>query len=388
MKTWRLLIAPNAFKNSLDAKRAAEAMYRGFEKSRLRCTCECFPIADGGDGTGDLLVEKLGGVRVEATVDDPLGRKVRAGFGLIGGLIGRKGANAETAVIEMAAASGLRLLKPDELDPIRASTRGTGQLMKMALDKGVRKIMLAVGGSATVDGGIGILEALGVQFLDKEGRKLDASIGQLVGLEKIDVSGLDPRLKDCHIVILCDVNNKLLGTEGAARVFGPQKGASPEIVSKLDAALTRLRDIAVVETKRDMAAVRYGGAAGGVAAGLFAMLGAELVNGAEYFLQVTGFEASLNKADLVVTGEGSIDEQTLLGKGPYAVAMSAKTRHLPVVAIAGKIPDEISLAMAACFDAIFPIGNGAFTLDEAIRRSEQDLVRTATAIGDLLSLDH
>jgi glycerate kinase len=405
MKSMRLLIAPNAFKNSLKARAAAEAIRKGFEQSRLPCTCECFPIADGGDGTGELLVEKLGGSQVEGQVDDPLGRKVVASFGLIAtvkeGAGGNAVANAGTgvaggsgrpldvggsiAVIEMAAASGLHLLRQEELDPLRASTIGTGQLIRMALDRGVRQIMLAVGGSATVDGGAGILHALGIRFLDGKSQVLAPSPRELVALEKIDRSGMDARLSETRIVILCDVTNRLLGAEGAAQVFGAQKGAGPKDMPVLEAALTRLRDVALAATGKDMAAVQHGGAAGGVAAGLYALLDADLVNGAEYFLGITGFDKSLDKADLVITGEGSIDEQTLQGKGPYAVACHAKAKHLPMLAFAGMIPAEITPAMKESFDAILAIGRGCTSLEEAIRSTGADLTRTAMEVGDLLA---
>src|ERR1700710_3151253 len=221
-----ILIAPNAFKNSLDATQVAAAIEQGLKLSRLNCTTECFPIADGGDGTGSLIVERCKGTTVWKEVHDPLGRKIKASFGLID--------NGKTAVIEMADASGLRLLKKDELDPLRASSYGTGELIKYALDNGVTKIIIAMGGSATVDGGCGILSALGVVFLDEEGERLIVTPRELTNMAKVDTSALDDRVLNCEIVILCDVDNMLLGPEGAASIFGPQKGANEEDVLLLE----------------------------------------------------------------------------------------------------------------------------------------------------------
>ena len=255
-----ILIAPNAFKNSLDATAAAEAIRKGLQQSKLKCTCECFPVGDGGDGTAALLIQKCGGKIVPAEVHDPLGRKIRAGFGLID--------NGKTAVIEMADASGLRLLRREEYDPLHANTFGTGELIQRTLDKGVNKIIIGIGGSATVDGGTGILRALGVRFLDANGKILPNLPADLAGLESIDLSGLDQRISHCALTVLCDVENPLLGEEGAAKIFGPQKGATEPVIKKLEAALTKLREIMFRQTGKDLAVIKQGGAAGGVAAGM------------------------------------------------------------------------------------------------------------------------
>jgi glycerate kinase len=217
-----ILIAPNAFKNSLDASQVARAIEQGLKLSKLKCTTECFPIADGGDGTGNLIIERCKGKVIWKEVHDPLGRKIRASFGLI--------ENGKTAVIEMADASGLRLINKDELNPMRTSSFGTGELMKFALEEGVNKIVLAMGGSATVDGGSGILSALGIKFLDSAGERLLAVPESLMKMGKVDASALDQRVFSCEVVILCDVDNKLLGPQGSAAVFGPQKGATAEMV--------------------------------------------------------------------------------------------------------------------------------------------------------------
>jgi glycerate kinase len=373
-----ILIAPNAFKNSLSAIEVAEAVQNGLNNSRLDCTSECFPIADGGDGTGDLIMKKRDGVLIDAIVNDPLGRKINAAFGLID--------NGETAVIEMANASGLRLLKHDELNPMQTSTFGTGELIKLALDKGVNRIILAMGGSATVDGGCGILSALGIEFLDAKGKPLKAVPESLSRMHAIDLSGLDPRIHNCEIVVICDVDNRLLGAKGAAAVFGPQKGASPQNVEQLDAFLFHFNEITVKQFGKDMAALKYGGAAGGATAGIQAFLNAKLVNGIEYFLQLTGFDASLQKADVVITGEGSIDVQTLQGKGPYGVAYLAKQRNIPVIGIAGKVPVEENAALNEYFNALLAIGNEPVDLATAMKFTKQNLIRIGTVIGNMLKI--
>ena len=224
-----ILIAPNAFKNSLTAEEAASAIREGFMQSKLDCDCECFPIGDGGDGTAALIIKKCGGLVVNTTVHDPFGKEIITSFGLID--------EGKTAVIEMADASGLRLLKRDELNPLLATSFGTGEQIKMALDKGVKKIIIGMGGSATVDGGCGMLKALGVRFLDANGLELSGLPANFINLASIDLAELDNRVLKTEVIVLCDVDNVLLGDNGAAAMFGPQKGASPQQVLELDAAL-------------------------------------------------------------------------------------------------------------------------------------------------------
>lgn len=373
----RILIAPNAFKHSLDALDVATAIQEGLLSADPSFLCECFPIGDGGDGTGDLMIKKHNGSLISAEVDDPFGRKITATFGLVD--------DGETAIIEMANASGINLVKPEELNPLLATSYGTGELMKLALEKGARKLVLAIGGSATVDGGTGILRALGIRFLDSAGKELTTPEA-LVTLASIDVSELDTRISDCEITILCDVENTLLGNQGAAAVFGPQKGATPEGIKKLDASLANLAEVALRKTGKDMALVKHGGAAGGVSAGLHAFLGASLVNGIDFFLDFTNFEESVSKADLVITGEGSIDEQTLHGKGPFGVAYQAKKRNLPVIGLAGRIPLDRNEKLDRYFDILLAIGNGPTDIATAVSETRQNLIRTARQVGTLLSM--
>jgi glycerate kinase len=372
-----ILIAPNAFKNSLSSPEAAEAIERGLQRSGLDCTTECFPIGDGGDGTGTLLNERLGSSKIAVRVNDPLGREIASEFGL--------GQGGRLAIIEMADASGLRLLRDDELDPLRSDSFGTGELISCALDHGAAEIVLAVGGSATVDGATGILRALGVRFLDAAGNELADLPEDLVDLSAIDLSRIDRRMSRATLTVLCDVNNLLLGPQGAARLFGPQKGATPEAVNKLEAALSRLRDVVLSQTGKDMSSTRRGGAAGGVAASLNAFLNASLVSGIDYFLNATNFDLALSKADLVVTGEGSIDEQTLQGKGPIVVAARAKAKDIPVVGLAGAVPSKPDPIWQQYFDVLLPISSKPLPLEIALTQTAADLERTACELGNVLA---
>jgi glycerate kinase len=371
-----ILIAPNAFKNSLDATEVAEAIEQGLKLSRLNCTTTCFPIADGGDGTGSLIIKICKGTIISKEVHNPLGRKINASFGLID--------KGKTAVIEMADASGLRLLKKDELDPLRASSYGTGELIKFALDEGVGKIVLAMGGSATVDGGCGILSALGASFLNEKFDRLRAIPGDLINMAHVDISALDKRIFDCELVILCDVDNVLLGPHGAAYVFGPQKGATPQAVNLLDNFLKNFAAISARQAGIDMTGIKHSGTAGGAAAGLHAWVNAKLVNGIEYFLSLTNFNEALQESDLLITGEGSIDRQTLQGKGPYGVALKAKSRAIPVIGVAGSVPLEHDDELQQYFEVVICINNEPTDVVTAMKNTRKNLIRTARGIGDLL----
>lgn len=373
-----ILISPNAFKHSLNAQEAAFAIRKGLMQSKLDCDCECFPIGDGGDGTAELIIEKCGGKLVNAEVHDPLGRKINASFGLID--------EGKTAVIEMADASGIRLLRPEELNPLHATSFGTGEQIKIALDMGARKIILGMGGSATVDGGSGILKALGIRLLNAAGSELSDLPASLPELASVDISKLDERIMKSELIVLCDVDNMLLGNNGAAAIFGPQKGASVEDVHKLDLALAKLSEVALQQTGKDMSAIKYGGTAGGAAAGLYAFLNAQIVNGIDHFLQLTAFDKALEKTDLVITGEGSIDEQTLQGKGPFGVAYRAKLKSLPVIGLAGMVPLERNACLQKYFDVLMPIGHQPFDLPTALAATENNLIRTAEELGNLLAL--
>ena len=373
-----ILIAPNSFKNSLDASACAEAIEQGLLQSRLNCTCTCFPVGDGGDGTAALLIKKWNGRNITAAVHDPLQRKIKASFGFVDA--------TKTAIIEMADASGMKLLKNNELNPLYATSFGTGELIKEALNAGAKKIILCIGGSATVDGGIGILQALGFCFYDDNKNELKDLPVDLNNLSMIDDSNADKRIFKCEFIILCDVENYLLGETGAAKIFGPQKGANPNDVIKLESSLIKLRDISFKQTGIDMNAIKHGGAAGGVAAGLCVYLKAKLVNGIDYFLDATGFDAALQDADILITGEGSIDAQTLQGKAPYGVAKRAKEKKIPVIGLAGKVPLQQNSELNQFFDVLLSINNEP-DINVALLTTKDNLTRTANALGDLLALN-
>lgn len=374
----RILIAPNAFKNSLAATAVAAAIQIGLQQSKLQCDAVCFPVGDGGDGTGGLLITHLRGRKIIAEVHDPLGRIIEASFGLTD--------KNNTAIIEMADASGLRLLQAVEYDPLKATSYGTGELIRAALDFDVKKIIICIGGSATVDGGMGMMQALGAKFYNANGDKLQHLPASLPELASIDLQNVDKRLSGTEIIVLCDVENKLLGEQGAAAVFGPQKGASQRDVLQLEHALQQLSKIALQETGREMSQIKRGGAAGGVAAALHTFLHAKLVNGIDYFLSITNFEEQLAQADLVITGEGSIDVQTLQGKGPYGVAKKAKQRGLPLIGIAGKVPLTADDKMHPYFDVLLPISNEAMDISTALQHTYENLVRTGKMLGNLLAI--
>ena len=373
-----ILVAPNAFKNSLTASEVSEAVCKGLLNSRLVCTVESFPVGDGGDGTANLILSKFKGTRIEVKVHDPLNRIVAASFGIID--------DGDAAVIEMADASGIKLLSADELNPLKTSSLGTGELILAALDKGVSKIIIGLGGSATVDGGAGMLSALGVKFLDAEGQLLHPSPEHLLKLDTIDPSGIDARLGKCRIIVLCDVDNELLGTKGSAAVFGPQKGAKHSDLVVLDSILAKMSELAAAQNPKQMHSVKHGGAAGGLAAALYSFCNAELVAGAEYFLQMTNFRESLEKCDLVITGEGSLDEQTLQGKAPFAVSLMAKKLQIPVIGIAGRVPLIKNEELDKHFGVLLSIGHEPKNLVDAFKDAEANLIRTGTLIGNLYSL--
>lgn len=371
------LIAPNAFKHSLSAPEAAKAIEKGLLNSKLSCQTTKFPIGDGGNGTCQLLHEHLKGKWVDQTVTGPLGELTKAGFSLIN--------NDKTAVIEMADAAGIHLIKTGDRNPLETTSKGVGELIKAALDYDVKTIVLGLGGSATVDGGCGILHALGVRFLAEDGNELEPVPRALAHLESIDDSPIDKRLENMNITILCDVKNNLLGQNGAARVFGPQKGASSENVTFLEKVLRKFAAKIRDQQQIDIAALTSGGAAGGAAAGLKAFTRANLVNGITEFLRLTNFEASLKNTDYLITGEGSLDEQTLSGKGPYGVAQMAKSNHIPCVGMAGQVPLNPSSALKDLFPVLWPI-NPNLSEQNALSSTATNLERTAEFLGNSMAI--
>jgi glycerate 2-kinase len=374
----KIIIAPSAFKQSLSAEAVAQAIERGIGRSGLDAQVLLAPIADGGNGTLDAFLAG-GGKRVTLIVDDPLGRPVEAAYGVLD--------DGETTVIEMALASGLELIhSPRQLNPMLASTYGTGQLMKAALDAGVKRMIVGMGGSATVDGGAGALQALGVALTDAYGENIPRGGGNLDKLFLVDAQGLDPRWKKVEVLIASDVENPALGDLGAAAVFGPQKGATPEQVKKLEANLRHFFTIINDQLGIDVRSVRGGGAAGAFSAGLMAFLGARIESGIDLILQHSGFVDWLPEADLVITGEGQIDSQTLGGKGPLGVARLAKEHGVPTIAIVGGLNADDKELHDAGIQAVLPIVTKPMSLEEAIANAAELVERAALRLGYVLQI--
>ncbi|MCY3946872.1 MAG: glycerate kinase [Anaerolineaceae bacterium] len=371
----RIIVAPGAFKNSLTAQEAADAIARGLEQSGLGADLELKPVADGGNGTLDAMLAG-GGERRSMVVYGPLGAPVQADWGLL--------PDGETAVIEMALASGMELLATEELDPLRASTFGTGQLLVAALEAGATRVILGLGGSATVDGGAGCLQALGVQLLDAQGESIGPGGAQLGRVARVDAGDMDPRWRDTTLLLASDVDNPTLGEQGAAAVFGPQKGADGQQVETLEAQLSHFFTVIHQQTGRDLRQVPGGGAAGAFAAGMMAFLDAELQPGIELVLAHSGFERSLADADLVITGEGQMDEQTIHGKGPIGVARMARAQGVPTVALVGGLAVHDAKLHAAGMQAVLPITPRPMSLEEALEDASQLLERAALRLGYLL----
>lgn len=325
----RILVAPQEFKGTLTASQAARAIEAGIRSALPEVRLDVCPIADGGPGTVDALLDALGGERRTANVHDPLGRPIDAVWGLI--------ESGATAVIEMAAASGLALLRPEELDARRASTFGTGELIRAALDAGCMKVIVGVGGSATNDGGTGAATALGVRFLDERGTPLPLGGAALTRLARIDVSGRDRRLDGVDLLVATDVTNPLYGPEGASVVYGPQKGADPAAVAELDAGLVHLAKLVREQLGVDLALKPGTGAAGGLAYGLCVFCGGRMAPGFDLIAKAVRLSARIARADVVVTGEGRLDSQTVHGKGPGELARRARKRGVRVVIFAGVV---------------------------------------------------
>ena len=328
MKTF--ILAPDSFKESMTAEQACVAMQRGIQNIISDAVCIHVPMADGGEGTVDALLTSLAGQKVECEVTGPLPlQRVKTYWGLFDG--------GKTAVIEMAKANGIHLLEPTQRNPLLTTTLGTGQMIRHALDLGVSKIILALGGSVTNDAGSGMAQALGIRFLDAQGRDVPVGGGHLQDIEQIDMQALDPRLQRVQVLIASDVTNPLCGMQGASYVFGPQKGASAEIVEQLDQNLSHFADVVETQLNLQIRNVAGAGAAGGLGFGLMAFTGAQLQSGAKWVIEQTQLAEKIKQADYIFTGEGSIDFQTKFGKTPWAVAQLAKQLNKPVIAFAGRV---------------------------------------------------
>ncbi len=374
----KIIIAPNSFKESLAAADVAKHLKIGILRGMPEAEVICRPIADGGDGTLHTLVSSYDGKIKEQKVKGPLGEPVDAQWGLI--------ENGRTAVIEMAGASGLNLVPPDKRNPMLTSTYGTGQLIEAALDSGVEQVIVGIGGSATVDGGMGMLSALGVRFLTEQGEELKGNGGDLGRIKTIDCSGLYPKASVVNFLVASDVTNPLIGEEGAARIFGPQKGATKEMVAVLEETMAHSARKMSVYLGKDMSFVPGAGAAGGLGAAFMAFLDADLKSGIDLILDATNFCEALKDAALVMTGEGRLDSQTAAGKAPMGVARKAYSADVPVIGIAGEVCPSASVLLNQGFPALFSLTNGPITLQEAIENTPTLLENLGEQIARTLKL--
>ncbi|MEG1419772.1 MAG: glycerate kinase [Citrobacter sp.] len=372
----KIVIAPDSYKESLSALEVATAIEQGFREIWPDADYVKIPVADGGEGTVEAMVAATAGHFVHVDVTGPLGTNVQAFYGLSG--------DERSAFIEMAAASGLELVPPRSRDPLKTTSWGTGELIRHALDAGVEHIIIGIGGSATNDGGAGMVQALGARLLDAQGNDIAHGAIGLEALSRIDISQLDTRLAACLIEVACDVTNPLTGKEGASAVFGPQKGATPEMIPRLDRALTHYAQLIARDLDVHVLELAGGGAAGGMGAALYAFCGAQLRSGIEIVTDALHLDTWVADADLVVTGEGRIDSQTIHGKVPVGVANVAKRYNKPVIGIAGSLTPDVGIVHKYGIDAVFSVIYNICTLDDALNNAKENVRMTARNVAATL----
>ena len=377
-RTMKIVIAPQSFKGSIFALEAARAIERGVLAAEPDAETVLVPVADGGDGTLEALVNTTGGQTFRSIVTGPLGQAVEAMWGVMG--------DGQTAVVEMARASGLALVPPKRRNPRTTTTRGTGEIIKEALDKGFTRIIVGLGGSATNDAGAGMASALGAKFLDAEGQPLPNGGAALAKLARIDISGLHPRLAGATIISATDVTNPLCGPRGASAVYGPQKGATPEMVSELDAALKNFAEVVRRDLGKDILERPGAGAAGGLGAGLMAFTGAELRSGIDMVCEVLEFDQHLEGADLVITGEGGTDESTIYDKAPVGVARRAQARQVPTIILTGSIGPGYQMLYQHGIAGIVCIADRPMNFERSIARTAELLEGAAERTLRLLKV--
>jgi glycerate kinase len=357
-----ILIAPDSFKDCLSSKKVAQNIETGIRRIMPEANIKILPVADGGEGTVEALVDATGGKIVRVNVHDPLMRKIESFFGILG--------DKKTAVIEMAAASGIELLKENERNPWITTTYGTGELIRHALDKGCEKFVIGVGGSATNDAGVGMAQALGAKFLNSQGKQIGYGGGSLKEISEIDLTNLDNRIKRSQILVACDVDNPLYGTEGAAFVYSPQKGADKQMAKKLDENLrhfaNKIKKVLNINIRNN----KGSGAAGGLGAGLMVFLKAKLRPGFEIIKDIVKLEKEIDKADIVITGEGRIDYQTQFGKTPYGIAQAAGKFNKPLIAIAGSLGERVEELYTKGFDFIIPVIDKPMDMEYALKNAD------------------
>jgi glycerate kinase len=364
-----ILIAPDSFKDCMSSREVAKNIETGIKNVMPDAGIKILPLADGGEGTVEALVDATKGEIRKVQAHDPLMRKIDSFIGILG--------DKKTVVIEMAAASGIELLKESERNPWITTTYGTGELINHALDAGCKNLVIGIGGSSTNDAGVGMVQALGGKFIDSAGKEIGYGGGCLGEISEIDISDLDSRIKNCSILVACDVDNPLYGEKGAAMVYSPQKGAGPEMAVKLDRNLRHFAELVKQTLHIDIAGIPGSGAAGGIGAGLMAFMGARLKPGFEIVKDIVRLEEEMEKADIVITGEGKIDYQTQYGKAPFGVAQIAVKYKKPVAALAGILGERYEELYSRGFDMIIPIAEESMDLEESIRKADI-LIQSAT----------
>ena len=369
----KIVIAPDSYKESLSATEVAQAIEKGFREIFPEAQFVSVPVADGGEGTVEAMIAATQGRAVTSTVTGPLGDTVEAQWGISG--------DGSTAFIEMAAASGLALVSPELRNPLITTSYGTGELILQALESGVKKIIIGIGGSATNDGGAGMVQALGAKLGDANGADIGFGGGSLMSLNYIDISGLDARLQNCSIRVACDVTNPLTGEFGASCIFGPQKGASEAMIGELDRNLAHYAEVIKKSLRVDVKDVPGSGAAGGMGAALMAFLGAELLSGIEIVTQALNLEEHIHDCTLVVTGEGRLDSQSIHGKVPVGVASVAKKYHKPVIGIAGSLTRDVGIVHQYGIDSVFSVLNRIGSLEEAFRDAADNIYLTSRNVA-------
>ena len=373
----KIVVAPDSFKESMSAKEVCDSIEKGLLSVSKDWEIVKVPMADGGEGTLEALVDATNGKIFNEKTLNPLGEEITSKFGILGG--------KNIAVIEMASTSGLELISPEKRNPYITTTYGTGQLMLKALEQNVEEIILGIGGSATNDGGAGMLQALGAKLLDENRDEIGFGGYELSKLDRIDFSSLDKRLKNIKILVACDVTNPLTGKDGSSYIFGKQKGATPEMIEILDRNLLHYSKIIKRDLGFDVNNVSGAGAAGGLGAGLLT-LGAVLKKGIDIVIEANELDKKVQGADLVITGEGSIDGQTRFGKTPYGVVTIAKKYNIPTITLAGNIGKDIDILYNYGFDTIFSIMQGVDTLENALKKGKENIERTAKNIGHFIKI--
>ncbi|HGO5824302.1 TPA: glycerate kinase [Mannheimia haemolytica] len=371
----KIVIAPDSFKESLTALEVAQAIQQGFARVFPEAEYQLVPMADGGEGSVQSLVDATHGSLQKISVIAPLANEVEGFFGLSG--------DQKTAFIEMAAASGLHLVPMEQRNPLVTTSYGTGQLIKAALDLGVEKIILGIGGSATNDGGVGMLQALGAKFLNAEQREIGFGGEALSQIQQIDLSGLDSRLSQVEFEVACDVDNPLCGERGASAIFGPQKGATAEMVKTLDQALLHFAETVKSQLGIEIAEKAGAGAAGGMGGGLLLLPNVTLRSGVQIILEATDLAEKLANADLVVTGEGRMDAQSIAGKTPIGVSKTAKQFGKPMIAIVGSLKEDYPVVYQHGIDAVFPIIRQVSNLETVLKSGKENLISTAENVARL-----